>query len=378
VSNQTHDDDDASEVVELAPPLRPGRAPDPAVVAHAAPAADEHATVAEPGPAVAFATRTGGPSRLRVGVVSGAAVALAVGAVATSLAATPPSPATATGTVPAAISQVPTALDPVLVPEDLELDHGRRGAGVVREITITAIDGSSVSLATDDGWTRTITVTDDTGLTRGGQDVALSDLAVGDQVRFRQERNDDGSYTVTDLAVVVPKVSGTISELTDTSFKVTTRDGSVWTITTDGSTAYRYGAADGSRADLDDGDRVLVQGETIGDNALTATTVTVAGDRVAGTVTAKTADTITLQTRDGESVTIHVSSDTEVRLPGIDDPGLDDIAVDMVIGVSGRERSDGSIDAAAVGAGRLGGHAGMPGKGLGRGGWDEAMPDQDD
>jgi hypothetical protein len=77
-------------------------------------------------------------------------------------------------------------------------------------------------------------------------------------------------------------------------------------------------------------------------------------------------------------VTIHVSSDTEVRLPGIDDPGLDDIAVDMVIGVSGRERSDGSIDAAAVGAGRLGGHAGMPGKGLGRGGWDEAMPDQDD
>ena len=42
--------------------------------------------------------------------------------------------------------------------------------------------------------------------------------------------------------------AGTVSELTDTSFKVTTRDGSVWTIETDGSTAYRFGAVDGTRA----------------------------------------------------------------------------------------------------------------------------------
>ena len=39
----------------------------------------------------------------------------------------------------------------------------------------------------------------------------------------------------------------------------------------------------------------------------------------------------------------------------------------MVIGVSGRLRSDGSIDAAAVGAGRIGGR---DGKGIGRGFWD--------
>ena len=222
--------DDATQVVELAPPLRPSLAT-PAADAGIAPTpvADE--------PAAAFSHRTGGPSKLRVGVVSGAAVALAVGAVATSFAATPTERATLTGTTPAAIgaiSQVPAALDPVLDPAGDELDHGRLGGGAFRDITISAISGSSISLTTDDGWTRTITVTDTTTLTKGGQPIALSDLAVGDQVRFSQTKNDDGTYTVTAIAVVVPKVSGTVSDLTDTSFKITTRDGSVWTITTDG------------------------------------------------------------------------------------------------------------------------------------------------
>ena len=167
----------------------------------------------------------------------------------------------------------------------------RRG---FREITISAISGSNVTLTTDDGWTRTVAITDDVELTKGGQDIAVSDLAVGDQVRFAQTRNDDGTYTVTAVAVVVPHVSGTVSELSDSGFKVTTRDGSVWTITTDGSTTYQYGAADGTRADLANGAVVLVQGESTGDNALRALGVRVAADRVVGTVTATTADTITV------------------------------------------------------------------------------------
>ena len=37
--------------------------------------------------------------------------------------------------------------------------------------------------------------------------------------------------------------------------------------------------------------------------------------------------------------------------PGVEDADLGDVAVDMAIGVSGRERADGSIDADAVAAG---------------------------
>jgi hypothetical protein len=84
---------------------------------------------------------------------------------------------------------------------------------------------------------------------------------------------------------------------------------------------------------------------------LTALGVTVAADKVAGTVTAKTGSTITIQRRDGTSVTVNVDADTVYRVAGVDDPGLDDITVDMDIVVQGREGIDGSIDASAVAAG---------------------------
>jgi hypothetical protein len=102
---------------------------------------------------------------------------------------------------------------------------------------------------------------------------------------------------------------------------------------------------------------------------LTALTVQVAGDRAVGTVTAKTADTITIKTRDGSSVTIHVAADTTYRVAGADTASLADVTVDMAIGVSGRDRADGSIDADTIvagdGKGLFGGRGGDFGRGRG-------------
>ena len=298
---------------------------------------------------VAFSTRTAGPSRRRVALIASGALALAVGAVATSMAASPaPSASPATnGTVPAPL----VAAEPWLDEGVVDLGHGRFGVGGFREITISAISGSNVTLETDDGWTRTIAVTDAVDLTKGGQDIALSDLKVGDQVRLQQTRNDDGTYTVTALAVVVPSVRGTVSDVSSTGFKVTGRDGAVWTITVNATTEYQYGTGTGSLADVTNGTIVVVQGTSTGDNALTALTVRVKPDRAVGTVTAKTADTITITKRDGSTVTVHVDADTTYRVAGVENADLGDVAVDMAIGVSGRERADGSIDADVVAAG---------------------------
>jgi hypothetical protein len=301
-----------------------------------------------PNAAVTPTARTGAPNKLRIGAVTGAAVALAVGAVATSLAATPPAgsatPAT-TGpmTVPAAAITDPLS-------DSVEpFDHGRMGVhDGFRDITISAISGSSITLATDDGWTRTITITDGIELSKGGQEIALADLAVGDQVRIAQTRNDDGTYTVEAIAVVVPSVRGTVSDVSSGGFKVETRDGSVWTVTVDGSTEYAYGEGEGSLADVTDGTTVIVLGTETGDNALTALSVRVAADRAIGTVTSKTADTIVIERRDGTSQTVHVDADTTYRIAEAADADLGDVTVDMAIGVSGRERADGSIDADVV------------------------------
>jgi len=332
------------------------------------------APVAPPADGVTFSRRVAGLSKLRAGVVAGAAVALAIGAVATSFAASP-APSSVTTTGGASIFAPAAAILPGIDDEAAGFDHGRFGGpGGFREITIGAISGSNVTLKTDDGWTRTIAVTSTIALTKGGQTITLSDLAVGDAVRFAQTRNDDGTVTVTAIAVVVPSVGGTVSDVTASGFKVTTRDGSVWTITTDGSTTYQVGAVDGTRAAVVDGARVRVEGESTGDNALKALGIQVAVEHTLGTVTAKTANTITITTRDGTSVTVNVDKDTEYIVTGDSAAGLADITVDMVVGVQGTTASNGSISADAVVAGRGGfgpgkglGGDGMPG--IGRGGF---------
>jgi Domain of unknown function (DUF5666) len=296
----------------------------------------------------------GTPSRLRIGLVLGGAAVLAIAAAATSMAAGSTAPNALGGSTDFALAGNEPALgdagDPGLG------RFGRRGFG---EISITAISGNDVTLGTPDGWRRTITITSSVDLTKGGQDIEVAALKVGDQVRFRQVRNDDGTYTVTAVAVVVPTIQGTASAITSTGFKVTTRDGSVWTVAVDGSTTYSYGQGGGSLTDVKDGQAVRVQGTVTADNQMTALNVRVAGDRAVGTVTAKTADTITIKRRDGSSLTIHVDAETTYRVAGIQNADLGDVAVDMAIGVSGRARADGSIDADAIAAGNL--------RGLGRG-----------
>ncbi len=310
--------------------------------------------------AVTVSGRTAGPSRLRVGLIGGAAMALVVGGVATSLAASPSPSAPST---PAANG---AAAPDTSADGSIELDRGRQGAKGFRNVTIAAISGSDVTLGTEDGWRRTITVTNAIELTKGGQAIALSDLKVGDQIRFAQTRNADGTYTVTKLSVVVPTVGGTVSDVSSTAFKVTTRDGSVWTVTVNASTTYKFGTADGSLADVKAGEKAVVAGTTTGDNALTALSVRVAGDRAMGTVSAKTASSITITTRDGSKVTVHVDSDTTYRVAGTETATLADVTVDMKIAVSGRSRADGSVDADAVLAGNL--------RGFGRGGFDRPKP----
>ena len=336
------------------PPIEPGPA---------ASASDPAPT--EPMPA-SFTDRTPGPSRTRLGLVAAGAVALVAIAAATSMAASPTPTTTPNGASGGSPNGPTTGLPGF---KGSGRDGLRFGGGgfELREITITAISGNDITLGTADGWHRTITITSSMTLTKGGQTITAADLKVGDQVRFRQTRNSDGSFTVTDLAVVVPSVRGQVSALGSGSFKVTTREGSVWTITTDGSTKVAIGNADGKLSDLKNGDIVVVSGNTTGDNAMTALGVRIAPDRVVGTVTAKTADSITIKLRDGSARVIHVDADTTFRVAGSANAKLSDVTVGMVLGASGRSRADGSLDANIVAAGQLRGFGDGNGKGNGFG-----------
>lgn len=302
---------------------------------------------------------------LRAGMIAGTALVVALGA-AVAMGASPGASdaagASAVPTVPAEGSGAQLRGGPGMFPGGAGADFGRGGPGKgdgrgfgFGQVSVTAISGSSVSLATDDGWARTITTTSTTTITRGGVAATLADLEVGDEIHFRQTRNDDGTYTITAISIVLPHAVGTVTAVGADTITITLRDGTTQTIATTATTTYRTGKAAGTRADVKVGTVIVATGEKAADGTLTATTVDVRLAQVMGTVTASTADTITISRRDGTTVTIHVSSDTTVQIPGAAAAGLADVKAGMAIGVAGTQRADGSIDATEVHAGKLGG-----------------------
>jgi hypothetical protein len=139
-------------------------------------------------------------------------------------------------------------------------------------VEITAIDGSSVALKTVDGWTRTIEVTSSTQITKGGDTIALTDLAVGDTIRFRQKRNADGSFSVTRIDVVLPSVAGTVTAKTGSTITLKQRDGTSVTVHVTGSTKFRVQGVTGtaSLSDVAVGMGLIANGEKNADGSLNA------------------------------------------------------------------------------------------------------------
>ena len=140
-------------------------------------------------------------------------------------------------------------------------------------ITITAINGNNISLETVDGWTRTITVDGDTTYSKSGDTIALGDLKVGDEIGFRQTREDDGSWTIDAIAVILPHVGGEVTAVSGSTITVDQRDGTTATITVNGQTDYSVNGDDAALADVEVGMFLVAEGTKDSDGNLTATQV---------------------------------------------------------------------------------------------------------
>jgi Domain of unknown function (DUF5666) len=226
------------------------------------------------------------PSRLvRTGIVLGAALLFVVGVVAV-MGASPSPSSPSTGASPAPAASGAPGVGP------MDGDQGPRGFGGpgfggfgfgrgdfgFGGITITAINGSNLSLKTDDGWTRTIAVTADTAITRAGQTIVVGDLKVGDQVGFRQDRQTDGSYTITAVNVVLPSISGTVTKVDGSTITVERRDGTTATIHVSGDTTYKIAGDDTpALSDIKAGDIIIASGTQRADGSLDAEAVAAGG-----------------------------------------------------------------------------------------------------
>ena len=147
------------------------------------------------------------------------------------------------------------------------------GNGPGRGITITAISGSDIALQTVDGWTRTIAVDDGTTYSKSGDDITLGDLAVGDEIGFRQALEDDGSWTIDAIAVILPHAGGEVTAVDGSTIAVTRRDGTTATINVDGSTEYIVNGDVAALADVEVGMFLVAEGTENADGSINATDV---------------------------------------------------------------------------------------------------------
>lgn len=242
-------------------------------------------------------------------------------------------------------------------------------------ITVTKIDGPKLSLTTADGWTRTIDATGAT-ITKAGKTIAVSDLAVGDQIAFREARQSSGSFTITSITVVVPEVAGTVKAVSSTTVTLTLRDGSTQDVTVTGSTTYTVGGQAADKSAVTVGAEVLAQGSKAANGTFTALTIDVQPNRLVGTVTATSPTTITVKTSDGTSVTISVDAKTTYRVNGVANPTIKDVANGAIVVATGRRTSNTTFQATAVWSLPAGTPAGVPGfrmGGRGMGGWGPGM-----
>jgi hypothetical protein len=154
----------------------------------------------------------------------------------------------------------------------------------------------------------------------------------------------------------------TVSAVNGANVSLKTADGWTRTITVGDSTTVTRGGAPAKVSDIKVGDTVRLDQDRASDGTYTVTAIDVILPTVAGQVTAKTSDTITITLPGGTTSTVHVSGSTAYTVAGKTDAALSDVTVGSWIVASGTQRSDGSLDATSVHAG-VGGMFRGPGPG---------------
>ena len=148
--------------------------------------------------------------------------------------------------------------------------HGGPGFG---GITITAISGSNIALETEDGWTRTITVDDGTTYSKAGADITLGDLAVGDTIGFRQTLEDDGTWTIDAVVVILPHIGGEVTAVDGSTVTVEQRDGISATVNIGSDANIVVNGDAATLADIKVGMILVAEGTRNDDGSLDATRV---------------------------------------------------------------------------------------------------------
>ena len=146
---------------------------------------------------------------------------------------------------------------------------------------------------------------------------------------------------------------GIIVEIDDDSLLLRTPRGEI-TVNTDERTRYRIpGVEEPSLEDLEVGDHIGVAGRWENDGTILARLIVRLPGReevrhILGELTAKGDDWMEITRRDGTTVGVVVKERTRFRIPGVENPGLDDLKIGDRLYARGLWNDDGELEARLV------------------------------
>ena len=228
---------------------------------------------------------------------------------------------------------------------------------------VLVIEGDTFTVRTARG--REVTVlTDEATEFRvpGVESPSIADLQVGDKVAGEGVVEMDSAGTgepvaKATLVVVLPdevaRLAGEVSAIEGTTLVLETRGGQV-DVLTDEETIFRIpGVEEPALDDIEVGNPIIAAGTWEGEATFHAIGVGVGGRRegqpgaVRGRAVSIGSDNFVIGTLRGP-VTVLVDDETRYRVPGVDDPGLDDIEAGAWVGARGAWNEDGALQAMGV------------------------------
>ena len=192
------------------------------------------------------------------------------------------------------------------------------------------------------------------------EDAGLGDLTAGTKVLVGGMKNEDGSLLAWIVAALPERarlVQGQITAIKGATLTLATRSGDELTLLTDEETRFRLpGVQDPGLDCLSVDDAVSAKVEKQEDGSLYASVIGPSArprprqKTVRGQISAIEGNTITLNVgREAErEVTVLTDENTRFRLPGVQDPGLDDLEIEQLIVVNGQRNEDGSLQARVI------------------------------
>jgi exosome complex RNA-binding protein Csl4 len=226
----------------------------------------------------------------------------------------------------------------------------RRGLGKV-----TAVGKDSITIKRRNGESVTVHVNDETLFRiRGVENPGLEDIQVGDIVAGKALKQEDDTLLAKLIIVVPPKEErvrglGRVTAVGEDSLTVERHNGESVTIYVDDETLFRIrGIEDPGLEDIQVGD--IVAGKVVKqeEGTLLAKLIIVVPPkeervRGLGKVTAVGEDSLTVERRNGESVTLYVDDETLFRIRGIENPTIEDVQVGDLLAGTALRQEDGTL-----------------------------------